>query len=358
MNLYDALIKFANGELNENPFKVDNDDRFRIQFRRYNKENPGTSIVLLSFYRKKDFIDLFVPDDEYYNNSYLIDRAYENYGYSGLVFLDGYSADDEFAEGYVLRTISDENKEKLKEILRTVHYKLYQDLLEDNYESVSKFLIDKYENIFSDAAYEYQSLHDDCLVKGMRGYIDDKFCGILPKEFKIMELKCGFNYVTTLENIIKIYKKYDYLDKNLYDLLKLAIHDENLTLDDDLYDDFYAYYDDSNFDDESWQYYLSKSIDKLSDKVEDEIDSGVLDEHKKIYELLEKLNLKIGVWYSFPTEKKFGEEYNKIYRIDGIDNGKLTLITKIKGSYLNSNDTQTMNIEDFINFLYHPELFD
>ena len=72
---------------------------------------------------------------------------------------------------------------------------------------------------------------------------------------------------------------------------------------------------------------------------------------------MEKLNIRFEKWNDFPKEK--GRPGHK-FAVKGFDNGKIVV------QYSNNSPNRTggamqtykMGFEDFLNFLYHPELFD
>ena len=65
----------------------------------------------------EEYIKLFISEDGY-DNSYLINVALGSGGYyGGHVFIDSYTVDNDWDEGYGLQFFNDENLGKVKEIL-------------------------------------------------------------------------------------------------------------------------------------------------------------------------------------------------------------------------------------------------
>ena len=72
----------------------------------------------------------------------------------------------------------------------------------------------------------------------------------------------------------------------------------------------------------------------------------------KNFELInyvKKLGYHFGKTYNFPKEKSFGTKTSKTFRLDKVEDGKIIIV--IPGQRMK------MNLEDFQNFLFHPELF-
>ena len=143
-------------------------------------------------------------------------------------------------------------------------------------------------------------------------------------------------------------------DLETLEFFKEFIKKNNLEIDEDLWDDYYNYYDHKNFDDVTWQRLVSRYLDSIEEIIEDGDFVEEIGKNIEVLDFLEKNNIETGRYNSFPYEKTFGKSSNKKYVINSIENGKLMV------TFMNLGDNQkmTMNLENFKTFLYHPELFD
>ena len=97
-------------------------------------------------------------------------------------------------------------------------------------------------------------------------------------------------------------------------------------------------------------------MDKIQEKVDEQNEEGDLVKNREIYEKISKLGYKFGVWYDLPTQKNYGEKTNQVFKLERVEKGKIELMRKDKGNYYNVKQSK-MSFEDFLNYLYHPELF-
>jgi hypothetical protein len=357
MTLYESLKKFVDGEYESNFARDFNYSYDNLKFSKINENDLSKSIMYLMMDRQ-EFLTMIQSETfaDHTNNEYYINVSVGG-GYHGRVFLDNYSAEQDFAEGYTIRHFSEENIEKLKEILKLINKKLLTQFIEGgNDDIVSQYLLLKFQDECESIAHEYAEHHDECLVEGMKEYLRQKKCGILNK-FKIMEMQCQRKYVTTVGNIIKLYEKYGHFgnkDKDILTLLHAIINEEGLEDDDDYGDDYYAYYEERNFDREGFNRWVGMKLDKMMDKIEEDFDPESMEKENKLYDLMEKLNYTFNRWYYFPEEKQKKDSKSN-FMIEKFEDGKI-LVTY--NEMYKKMEHFKMGFEDFINFLYHPELFD
>jgi hypothetical protein len=316
--------------------------------------------ILTVFFSRDEFIKMFEDPNDHTNNSFLINVAHNNY-YGGYdyVFLDGYYwAEEELTGGYIFFSFNEENTNKVKEILRMTNIKLFSEITNGRIDSpeIGKFLADRFEREFNNIAGDYTTYYDECLVEGLKEYIKRKFCGVLTK-FKFVEIKCQLKYVTNVSNIIKLYEKYEMFDKDFLGLMNHILNEEGLALDEDLYDDYFDYFSWENFDSEGFNRNVGKELDGIIEEIEDDIDSGILEKNTQLQNLMDKLNFKYNTWYNFPKEKQRESSYKFI--IKDINSGKIHVeYNSISDKSHQYFDELKMGYDDFLTFLYHPELFD
>ena len=353
--LYETLVEFANGETTANRVSFFDSEGI-VRVTRVNEKNLGKSLVYLNF-DYEDYIKLFIPNDGY-NNSYLINVAFSSSGYyGGHVFVDSYSTDNDWDEGYGLQFFNDENLGKVKKILTFLRPELSDTNLRDgsneNIVEISNFLRQEFDNEIDQIIYEYTDYYDSALVEGMRQYVKERFCGKLIN-FGIIEKRCGSVYMTTVSTLISLWDKSGVgEDGTLTDVLKTIIEQNDLQFDEDLFEDYYSFYESKNFDDDGYNREVGRQLDKILNKIEE---GDNFEKYKKNGDLYEKLsNLKYNKfnrWYDFPKQKSFGEESTARFKIVGMRDGKIH-VQRYDGLTTN----EFLDYESFLNFLYHPELF-
>jgi len=347
VSIYKELELFIKGEADEISVKHSDDDRV-VRITHVNEKSLGKSIVLLSFY-EEDYVRLFMPDNEYDQNRFLINVAFSRYGYSDNVFIDSSYADDDFREGYIFRYFNKENDKTVQKILDMVSPDLNIKKTDDHSE-IAKVLIQLNEYSCSQIAYEWASYYDIALVRGMREYVVSKLCN---KFFYLnfFEKTCAESYITTVQALIDFFDENDINkdSESMLECLKKYVEDNDLYFDDDLYEDYYAYYDDKNFDDEGFQREVERELEKIYEKLTDDLEEGSLQKNFELINYVRKLGYDFGRTYNFPKEKNYGTKTGETFRLGKVEDGKIIVVV--------SNQKMKMNLEDFKNFLFHPELF-
>jgi hypothetical protein len=356
--LYQALKDFTEDLVTANFVRYEDDEDI-LRITRINEKNLGKSLVYLTF-DTDDYVDLFSRHGDESNNSYLIRVAFQGGYYGGNVFVDDYSMDYDWDEGYLLHYFNNENLDRVKQIVKILRPSLSVENLTEHNDKVieiCKWLKNEFSNEIDSIIYDYSSEYDEALVKGLRQYVTNKLCNaLLP--LNIFEKKCTNLYMTTVAILLNTWDKSgEDKDAKLSDMLKTSIDILGIQFDEDLYEDYYAYFDSQNYDDEGFNRSVTWNLDKIMEKIEN---SDNIDSYRKNSEVLEKLSkLKYGEfnkWYEFPPQKTFGEKTPNKFIIQDVDDGKI-LITYTDYEKNQFNQTIKIDYETFLNFLYHPELF-
>jgi hypothetical protein len=356
--LYQALKDFTEDLVTANFVRYEDDEDI-LRITRINEKNLGKSLVYLTF-DTDDYVDLFSRHGDESNNSYLIRVAFQGGYYGGNVFVDDYSMDYDWDEGYLLHYFNNENLDRVKQIVKILRPSLSVENLTEHNDKVieiCKWLKNEFSNEIDSIIYDYSSEYDEALVKGLRQYVTNKLCNaLLP--LNIFEKKCTNLYMTTVAILLNTWDKSgEDKDAKLSDMLKTSIDQLGIQFDEDLYEDYYAYFDNQNYDDEGFNRSVTWNLDKIMEKIED---SDNIDSYRKNSEILEKLSkLKYGEfnkWYEFPPQKTFGEKTPDKFIIQDVDDGKI-LITYTDYERNEFNKNVKIDYDTFLNFLYHPELF-
>ena len=352
MSLYKALIDFRDNE--NDPMWIaqeDTDDVVRVKT--IIKSNRGKSLLGLDF-EQEQYIKLFMSDGEYDNNRFLVNVAFGGGYYGDSMFIDAYyHGEEEMKECYIFRFFSQDNLKKLENILKIGRPKLSLYRNED-LDEIGQFLLDNFNREASEICSVYSYEYDAALVKGLKDYVVNKLCNVLVR-FGIIEKYCASYYYTTVNNLIRVWEDLGSNEEDtLLEMLKKLIEKYNLELEEDLHEDYYAYWDDKNFDQVSFDRAVERELDRIYEKIEEQMESGEFEVNMEMINFLDEKGYKMDRWYNFPKEKTFGEKNPNKFKFENIEDGqvKIILVTRdgSKGVFL--------DLDQLKNFLFHPELFD
>jgi hypothetical protein len=357
MSLYKALIDFRDNDNDPMWIRQEDDDNI-VRVRSVNKTKRGKSLLSLDF-DNETYIKMFTESgDRDNNNSFLINVALGRGYYGDSVFIDTYYfGDEEMKEGIIIRHFSNENIQLLRKILRIAAPSLLTKM-EDKYDEIGRWLLSNFETNASEIGSVYAYEFDTALVQGLRDYINQKFCNVFTP-YGIIEKTCASEYYTTVDNLIKFWDNSGAgKELSITEMFKFFILEKGLELDEDLYDDYYAFYDDANFDQMSFDRTTDRELESILEKLEEQQEEGTLAQNLELYEFISKQNYQFDVWYPPKSEKTFGKvekDRGKVnyFKFDGLTDGEIqVLIQTPRGVKKSSMDLDRLKL-----FLYHPELF-
>ena len=357
MSLYKALIDFRDNE--NDPLWIRQEDNEKmLSTLTTNKRDRGKSWLGIYFYSVEDYINLLVDENDYNNNSTLISIAFGRGYYSDYVFIDGYyESDSSWAEGgYILSYFNDENLEIIRNILKVVAPEYYNFVVGGrDSEVVGRFFHENFEDEASEIGYDYAREYDGALIEGLKEYVEKKFCDAF-SNFKVVKKVCGKEYLITVDNLIKMWNESgESEDSNLTDMLKEFAKEKQLTIEEDLFEDYYNYFDDKNFDSDSFNRNANYVLEKLYDKILENNTAEEIQENKRITDKIFSLKYEFGQWEKYPSQKTFGEKNPRKFKFVKVEKGQV-LIELYNTS--GKNPQSWMDYDELMNFLYHPELFD
>ena len=351
MSLYQALIDFRDND--NNPYWVSQEDSENIvSIKTVVKSNRGKSLVELSF-DYEEYAKLFIDSKRDNMNDNLIGIAFGNYYHGDSVFIDTYYyGDEEFKEGYIIGEFSDENLDKLREILKIAYPKVSKLENQEQKSECAQWMLLNFKRESEEIASDYAVEFDNALVEGLKEYLLHRLCDPL-KFLMVIEQTCGKRYYTTVDNLIKLYEMSKLnKDAEISEVLSKIIADNDLLIDEDLYEDYYSYYDSKNFDSLSFNKEVERQLNKIEEKIQEQLEEGDLKKNKEIYDFLMSKNFKFDEWTSFPKEKNFNKSDGK-FKIRNIEDGKVHIIA----THSNGTRGGHLDLEGLKKFLYHPELF-
>ena len=357
MSLYKALIDFRDND--NDPMWIrqeDTDDIVRV--RSVNKTKRGKSLLFLDF-DNETYIKMFTEsEDRDNNNSFLLNVALGRAYYGDSVFIDPYDfGDEEMKEGAIFRYFSNENMNLLKKILRIASPRLLTKM-EDKYDEIGRWLLLNFERNASEIGSVFGYEYDSALVQGLGQYINQKFCNVFTP-YGIVEKTCASEYYTTVDNLIKFWDNSGAgKELSITEMFKFFILEKGLELDEDLFDDYYSFYDNANFDQMSFDRTVDRELESILEKLEEQQEDGTLNQNLELYEFISKQNYQFDVWYPPKSEKTFGKvekDRSKInyFKFDELTDGKIQVLLQTPLGVKKSS----MDLDRLKLFLYHPELF-
>jgi hypothetical protein len=337
-DVYKLLLAVKNGEKVTNN-QMDRADELIWKFI-YNERNPNKSMVKLQFDDMEDYLKLFDLDE------YDISFAESVYSYyDGANFIDYDHGYNEWNEGYLLYQFSDENLNKLKQILKLVSPSTAKlDTDEDKEKSsklVEKLFPDEIDSIISDWTDE----ENICKNKGAKEWIESDVCDYF-SNYGLIRQDCFGQYYTTVSILLSLYNNVGDKTLSLKELLKdIGYRDSNLGG----WDENRWEIDCSDFNDKSFNETVDRKLDRIFEKLEDS------DEFLDVYEYSDMYN-RIAQKYQFNDryETKSGREFF-IRKIDPATNKIVVQVFKKPGDGL---EDRSYTEEEFNNFLVSPELFE
>lgn len=301
-------------------------------------------IITLKFENDEQYFKLFDLSDD---DIWFLNNLYSSYG--NLEVFDSYRAEEDWREGYVFPYFNDENKELMEEIKRLIAPNLN---LQDDGQAVEfcRLLEELFNNRVDYIIGDYESEMDSGMKNSMEKEITKELCDIFLENGIHNTQGCFHKYMTTVDSLIKLYDKYGNKSNDLLTLLKSVGHDKSV--DGDYWSNMYEYMGSNEFDSESFNRSVKYQLENIISDMEDGDKFADLDEYKKIVSYVTK-KFKYNVWYGRPKDES--KMMFKVIRINPETN-KVELEYKKKGTM--DFKQGNYDLEQFNNFLYHPELFD
>jgi hypothetical protein len=319
-----------------------------------NKIKKGKSLVYLKFDNNEDYWYLFGYKDYDINFMSSIFSSYS----SSIINSSDY-ANSEWSEGYFLYTFNIENLKKIKKILSYTNPDLNETLIIDangrydfddtEAKKILKFLYDNFSRKCDDIVDKWAELNDEAHTNEYEEIIEKENSDYF-EQYGIIEETSFYKYYAPMQTILKLFDEVpnsDYM--SLYEVLSEL--GDKLDKSEDFMEEVYSNgLQAQHFDDKTYNIYCGEKLDEIIDEIEDEWDFANKDEYFKILSYLKKLNYQTDVKYPHPTKK------DRTFRIFGVNpsTNKIKLFLTMG----NKNANQEFSVDEFNNYLYHPELFD
>ena len=299
-------------------------------------------IVVLKFDDNVEYFKLFG-----YVDYQLHTLAHLFSSYSHMEYIDSYTVQEDWNEGYLYNYFNQENKELFEEIKNLISPELD---LEENNDLITfcKTLDEMFNRRIDAIISDYHGEMDIAIEKTLSEAVREDLCNIFMTDgiYQVGDY-CFYKYYTTVDNLIKIYDRFDDKSSDLYGILMKLGKDKGV--EDNEYTDYYEYNYQDNFDEESFNRTVKWTLENLHNEILDSDKFVDLAEYKKIREYLNKFG--IGRWNDLPKNKKV------MFKIINVDPETNEIIYEYKVKNTQDFKKGRSSLSDFNLFLYHPELF-
>lgn len=309
----------------------------------FNEKTPRKTIIHISFDSEEDYFKTIGIIE---NDLYIFDTLFGGYyGNSSLNLFDYYRASDEFSEGYLFQHFSDENMEKLNEIIKYISPENYNFQPQQEWaEIIGGKLLDLF-NESQNIIEIFSTLENDCLDNTVKSDLTELLCDIY-HTYGIFSQTCFLKYYSSVKFILSLYERIGDKTLTIGELMKKLAEPK---VDYDFHEWIYETYCNENYDEE-FNKEVSEELDKILERIEDSDDFLDI---KGFNELYKQAVSKYGInkYNVVPKDK------NKKFKILTIDPSKNKIVIEVVNWDTNDFERRELDIEDFNNFLYTGELF-
>jgi hypothetical protein len=306
--------------------------------------NPNTTKIVIAFDDDNDFLDVLGVEDE--TDKWIWGR-YMGRGYGGdEVDTERYSYDWE--EGYIIGSFNEEQKEKVREILKITNPKLT--LTNDNDSEVAKYLGVTFGNEVNDIKYEYSYEYAKCEERAISNVLEKETKNPFIR-FGIVEKQHAYKFETTVNILLTLYGVLKAKDEDLKGLLKKLIEKYPPNSGRSNWSDLEYNGLCEDLDKTSLNNSYDSNLDEMLELAEESISENP--NFVEYNEIVTKVNELGGFddWIGIPKGGRV-----KFHDIDR-DTNKLRFIYSKEGEW-RGEMRSVDNLEDLNTMLYNPELFE
>jgi hypothetical protein len=343
---YNILKRISGGE-DIDEYKFSNIDDLIGGFK-FNKNNPGKSMVTLNFDDHEDYFKLFDLGE---GDLWFLKALFSSYHYDSIGFYHSDTGYQDWDEGYLMRDLNEENIEIIKQILIYIKPNLAELNNDDQYKEASVLLRDTFsrqtENIIDDYSHE----KDSGMQKAAEEEIREELCEPFQNYGLFAKSGCFYTYVTTVNVLLGMYN----ISKERHVDLKGMLSKIGHTMSVGPYEEYMYEYGSGEFDIDSVNRNAKYELEKILEEIEDSNKypnlikfREMVDEVLSQYDLNKYYNLKRGTNTEGFRVTKLDPTTNKIY------------LTYYKSGLTRGSESEVRSytLEEFRNFLHNPELFE
>ena len=336
-----GLKNFANGKISA--YELQDVDPL-IERVRTNSQNLAQSELTIEFDDDVKFFNLFdISDDDVWFikmiNSY----------YSDYEFIDYYTVKEDFLQGYIIfGYFDDENIEKLREVNKLIYGRKFDLQDEDFRKGLANKMFDAFNFPTQNILHDYQTEKNREMIqvaqKSINKEINDYF-----KEFDFEFIPYD-GLKTTAANLIMWYIRTNSVHLPIEELLKKVFETSRTDIG-GWHEYSYDYQNDEYFDNESFNRTVSRSLDEILEKIEDNYEREGFD-LKSYIDMVDRIVKKYGSerWHNLPKKPK-----EVRFKVIGFDKNPNKIEVKLQKGL--KERSLKLSEENFYNLLYQPTLF-
>jgi len=300
--------------------------------------------VEITFDDDDDFLEVLGVTDE--DDLYMWRRFMGRYSFE--YDFDMWRYEEDWKEGYIVDAFRGENIEITNKILKLIDPNLQLGNNNDVSNSdIARTLYIEFGDEVSDITYEYGRYHEECISRAVQKQLMDETNDPF-RNFGVIQKQNAYKFVTSVNILLNLYKMLNAEDEDLKGMLTLLYKTYGDKDPGGWYDLEYNVWCD-DYDDEGFQKELTRNLEKMLEKTEEEFDGVDREEYDKIYDTVMGLG-------GFSKLIKLPEKGIEVffYKFDTKTNKLYFDLYKGNKKEIRSVD----NLEDLNLQLYHPELFE
>lgn len=308
---------------------------------KFNGGSPNNSIVVIEFNDDEDFLNIFDLDsDDIYEWRYYM-SDYSNVDYDTYRYTEDWDEGDFFQYAF-----NDQNKEKLINIVRT----FFPSVDPSDTKKISVLANEIDSKVVDSIVDEYASEWENCIYNNSRDEIKSELDNPFVK-FGIKQKALAYKYEATVGVLLTWYKQLKSEDVDLRGLLKELVDkfDKNYRGN---WSELRYNGDCPDWDNESYQSYVSNQLDKIIEKYEE-------DERFVNYNEFIELQQQIDQEYGFDKWIPIRTDKNKFFKIEKIDPETNKIIISFRDNQSdNREEKRSVTYDDLKRIETQYELFE
>jgi hypothetical protein len=285
-------------------------------------------------------MDIF--DIEEYDKTF---AEYVNSNYDSWNFMDEYQVSDDWKQGYLFWVFRGENGTRLNKILEVIAPGHKIDVNDSENELIAEMLYNYFEPEIDDILDTYRNEEDYCKNRAARKQVNDELYAFFP-EYNLQRIGETDTFVTTVKNLLKLYKKAGNKNLTISELLKVFGDNYNI----DSWSEYAYEMECSDFDDATLDRTVSSNLDDMEEALEN---SEKFKDVEEFRELVSKITSRYKVGTNYTTPKDNNIRF-MISEFDPSDNSVLVMVRNLTNK---TSEKRRLDLEGFEMLLNQPELF-
>ena len=340
VEIFAALRNYAKGKIDAHQL-MDADKLFDSIKEDY--RNPAESIIRIDFNNKEDLLKTLGLADEDIYFYFDVTSPYNSYE-----FIDSYSAQEEFGDGYgFYNYLDEENMITLSQIARAILPKKVDFGDAESLKELSAVLLQNFKREIENIIDEYAS---------EKNYqMNREAYKVVEKELKDYTDSLGFEVTDTglrisVGQLIHLYLMENAIHIPLKKLLEKVFESDKQYF--GWSDDIYEYANDNDFDSVRFNKYAGQKLDNILDRIVDagEEEGVDINDFLAMTARIEK-KFETGKYYFLPKDKTKETRF----KVEGFEFPNMKISVGLQKGL--TEKTVSLSEQNFYNLLYQPSLF-